>query len=110
MYRSKIELHNVDCLPFMKQCDDKQFDLAIVDPPYGMTGNTFHVKTKKFTNGFVSASLDKGKDAKIDLGSRPSYEYFTELYRVSKNQIIWGMQYFVEFLLPHQCVLIWDKG
>ena len=36
MYRSKIELHNVDCLPFMKQCEDKQFDLAIVDPPYGI--------------------------------------------------------------------------
>ena len=36
MYRSKIELHNVDCLPFMKQCEDKQFDLAIVDPPYGL--------------------------------------------------------------------------
>jgi len=36
MYRSKIELHNVDCLPFMKQCEDNQFDLAIVDPPYGL--------------------------------------------------------------------------
>ena len=36
MHRSKIELHNVDCLPFMKQCEDKQFDLAIVDPPYGI--------------------------------------------------------------------------
>jgi len=36
MHRSKIEIHNVDCLPFMKQCEDKQFDLAIVDPPYGI--------------------------------------------------------------------------
>ena len=39
MYRRKIELHNVDCLPFMKQCEDKQFDLAIVDPPYGIEIN-----------------------------------------------------------------------
>jgi len=39
MYRSKIELHNVDCLPFMKQCKDTQFDLAIVDPPYGIGAN-----------------------------------------------------------------------
>ena len=38
MYRSKIELHNVDCLPFMKQCEDKQFDLAIVDPLMELKG------------------------------------------------------------------------
>ena len=40
MYRSKIELHNVDCLPFMRGCADKEFDLAIVDPPYSETFNT----------------------------------------------------------------------
>jgi site-specific DNA-methyltransferase (adenine-specific) len=103
-------VYNMDCVEGMKHYPDKYFDLAVVDPPYVMLGNTFRIKNKKFTNGFVSSAMDKGKDAKIEFGLRPTIEYFSELYRVSKNQIIWGMQYFVEYLLPHQCVLIWDKG
>lgn len=100
----------MDCVEGMKHYPDKYFDLAVVDPPYGMMGNAFCVKNKRFTNGFVSSTIDTGKDATIDLGARPTMEYFTELYRVSRNQIIWGMQYLVEYLLPHQCVIIWDKG
>jgi len=92
MYRSKIELHNVDCLPFMKQCEDKQFDLAIVDPPYGI-----NVKTRVFDDG-------KKWDNAI-----PTEEYFEQLFRVSKNQIIWGGNYFLEYLKPTPCFLIWDK-
>ena len=98
MYRSKIELHNVDCLPFMKQCEDKQFDLAIVDPPYGigMDGN----------NNW-SGSKHEVKDWDNDA---PSKEYFDELMRISKNQIVWGANHFIS-RMPYdsKCWLIWDK-
>jgi len=92
MYRSKIELHNVDCLPFMKQCEDKQFDLAIVDPPYGID-----VKTRVFDDG-------KSWDSET-----PKQEYWTELFRISKNQIVWGGNYFIDYLYATKCFLVWDK-
>ena len=83
MYRSKIELHNVDCLHYMKQCEDKQFDLAIVDPPYGIGAGS-----KKFINGTSKTVKDYYKDNDWDK-ERPSQEYFDELKRISKNQIVW---------------------
>ncbi|QIG62308.1 adenine-specific methyltransferase [Tenacibaculum phage JQ] len=98
MYRSKIELHNVDCLPFMKQCKDKQFDLAIVDPPYGigMDGN----------NNW-SGSKHEVKDWDNDA---PSKEYFNELMRISKNQIVWGANHFISRMpIDSKCWIIWDK-
>jgi len=106
-----ITITNEDNMQLMARYPDNYFDLAIVDPPYGMLGNTFRVKSPQFTNGFASAALDKSElsEAKISLGERPTQEYFDELFRVSKNQIIFGMQYFVQHLIPHQAVLIWDK-
>jgi site-specific DNA-methyltransferase (adenine-specific) len=106
------EVYLMDCIELMKHYPDKYFDLAVCDPPYGMLGNTFRVKSKQFTNGFASSALDKSElsEAKISLGDRPTIEFFSELYRVSKNQIVFGMQYFVEYLIPHQAVIIWDKG
>jgi site-specific DNA-methyltransferase (adenine-specific) len=95
MYRSKIELHNVDCLPFMKQFEDNHFDLAIVDPPYGV-GVT---KNKRLNN-----NSNNDWDSAI-----PNAEYFKELKRVSKNQIIWGGNYFIEHLENTRCYLNWDK-
>lgn len=97
-YRSKIELHNVDCLEFMKQCKDNQFDLAIVDPPYGigMDGN----------NNW-SGSKHKVKNWDNDA---PSKEYFNELFRISKNQIVWGANHFISRMpFDSKCWLIWDK-
>lgn len=95
MYRSKIELHNVDCLPFMKQCEDKQFDLAIVDPPYGIGISSNPVRQQHEKKGWDNAI--------------PSKEYFDELKRISKNQIVWGGNYFLQYLDNTQCFLIWDK-
>lgn len=95
MYRSKIELHNVDCLPFMKQCEDKQFDLAIVDPPYGI--------------GISSNPVRQQHEKKSWDKAIPSKEYFDELKRVSKHQIVWGGNYFLQYLDNTQCFLIWDK-
>ena len=98
MHRSKIELHNVDCLPFMKQCEDNQFDLAIVDPPYGIGMDGGNVGYKGFNN-FEKKGWDK---------AIPEQEYFEELFRISKNQIVWGGNYFG--LPATRCFLVWDKG
>jgi len=96
MHRSKIELHNQDCLPFMKQCEDKQFDLAIVDPPYGID-----VGVRVFSNA-KKGTYNWDKET-------PSKEYFDELKRISKNQIVWGGNYFLDYLGATKCFLVWDK-
>ena len=98
MYRSKIELHNVDCLPFMKQCEDNQFDLAIVDPPYGL---------ERFKKG--GSHVNKyGTENQEWNNIKPSNEYFDELFRISKYQIIWGSN---NFDLPtSEYFIIWQKG
>jgi site-specific DNA-methyltransferase (adenine-specific) len=102
---NNVTLHHMDCMELMKQYPDNHFDLAIVDPPYGIkrdgqtetfTKNPKH-KRKHFEN--------KGWDADI-----PNKEYFYELNRVSKNQIIWGANYFVEHLTSSMGWIFWDKG
>jgi len=108
MYRSKIELHNVDCLPFMKQCEDNQFDLAIVDPPYGIGADYQKESYSQGKNGEGKRHRKqwdkKGWDDNI-----PSKEYFAELKRISKNQIVWGGNYFLQNLENTRCFLSWDK-
>ena len=94
-----IDLKNIDCLEAMKQMDDNQFDLAIVDPPYG-------IKASKMTMGSGKHKFKKNKDWDSAI---PSFEYFNELFRVSKNQIIWGGNYFTEFLPPSKHWLVWNK-
>ncbi len=93
----KINLYNKDCMLALKEFKDNQFDLAIVDPPYGISfeegGQYFKKKNK---------SKGKKWDAKI-----PEDNYFIELFRVSKNQIIWGGNYFG--LPPTRCILAWTK-
>ena len=93
-----INLYNQDCLEAMKKMDDNSYELAIVDPPYGIG-----ISTKKQI-GYKGFNVFKSKewDNKI-----PSKEYFNELFRVSKDQIIWGSNYFN--LPPTRCNLIWDK-
>lgn len=88
-----IQITNEDNMELMKRYPDKYFDLAIVDPPYGIgiSGNPVRQKHTK-----------KNWDNEI-----PSKEYFNELFRVSKNQIIWGGNYFD--LPPTQGFFIWDK-
>jgi len=92
------EVHNIDCLEFMKTLPDKFFDLAIVDPPYGLGESVVNSggRFKRYEN----------KNGNWD-NTIPSDEYFTELFRVSVNQIIWGGNYFK--LPPTKCFIIWDK-
>lgn len=102
------EVYLEDCVKALKRYADNHFDLAIVDPPYGIDitkqfENANKVGTKsmfKQTKGIVK----KDWDAEI-----PTAEYFDELKRVSKNQIIWGGNYFLDYLGNTKCMLIWDK-
>lgn len=102
------EVYLEDCVTALKRYADDHFDLAIVDPPYGIDitkqfENANKVGSKsmfKQTKGIVK----KDWDAEI-----PTAEYFDELKRVSKNQIIWGGNYFLDYLGNTKCMLIWDK-
>ena len=97
----KITITNEDNMELMARYPDKYFDLAIVDPPYGIGAN-------KMTLGNGKNKIYRGKndwDKTI-----PSEEYFKELFRVSKNQIIWGGNYMTEYLKPTSSWLFWDKG
>jgi site-specific DNA-methyltransferase (adenine-specific) len=97
------ETFNEDCMLGMARYPDKHFDLAIVDPPYGI-GRDGSVKTTS-KHGGRKAHKFKGWDSAI-----PKEEYFYELFRVSKNQIIWGANYFTKFLPPSMGWIFWDKG
>jgi len=96
-----IRAFNTDCMEILKATSENFYDLAIVDPPYGIgeDGKKNHsrgklAKAKKYT----PKSWDKAK---------PSPSYFTELRRVSKNQIIWGGNYYGLNATP--CYIVWDK-
>jgi len=94
-------------MKYMATQPDNAFDLAIVDPPYGMIGNVYVNVTMNKGNKKYWLSLDKKNG--YNFGARPGQKYFNELFRISKNQIIWGMQYFTGILPPTQCVIVWDK-
>lgn len=95
-----INICNVDCMELMAYIPNQYYDLAIVDPPYGL-----NVSYKPFRHVVDKANYKRKKwDDAI-----PSKEYFDELRRVSKNQIIWGGNYYMEHLPNTQCYLIWDK-
>ena len=93
-----IELLHMDCMEYMKGCEDNAFDLAIVDPPYGIG----YSKRKNKTNNSSIQYIPKDWDNSI-----PDESYFSELMRVSANQIIWGGNYFE--LPASRCFVIWDK-
>lgn len=93
---------NMDCMEAMKEFPDKYFDLACIDPPYGIGGdNGIQKNNGRF--GFA-----KHKKTNWD-NETPKVEYWDELFRVSKNQIIWGGNYFTEYLKPKMCWLSWYK-
>ena len=97
---------NADCLAYMKTLPDKSFDLVLTDPPYGL--GIDGQKESFATNPKQNRKAHKfmGWDNEI-----PSEEYFSEIFRVSKNQIIWGGNYFVAYLNEgHKGWIVWDKG
>lgn len=94
------EVYNMDCMEYMKSVPDKFFELAVVDPPYGLDKKSTHGRGK-----LKNRCLNRGNIQKWDI--RPSKGYFDELFRVSRNQIIWGGNYFP--LPPTRGILCWDK-
>ena len=99
----KSEVFNIDCMEGMKQYPDKYFELAIVDPPYGIGEADGRCRTRKKHNNKVKHTK---KDWDIE---RPSADYWNELRRVSKNQIVWGANYFTEYLPPSMGWIFWNK-
>ena len=99
---NKIKCINGDCMDWMKNIPDKYFDLAIVDPPYGIN-ISINMGRRKGDKNSTYHKLE-GDDKSI-----PSVEYFSELMRVSNNQIIWGGNYMTDFLYPSSCWLLYDQ-
>ena len=93
--QDNLTIYNADCMDIMSRYEDDYFDLAVVDPPYGIGISSNPVRQQH-------------KKKKWD-DSIPQGEYFSELIRVSKNQIIWGGNYFFNYLGNTQGFLIWDK-
>ena len=99
-----INLYNADCMQALRQMSDNQYDLAIVDPPYGMaamggqTGGAGKLRDRVFRRGSYEH---------WDIS--PNQEYFDQLLRVSKHQIIWGGQYFTDKLPASREWITWDK-
>jgi len=100
----KITITNEDNMLLMARYPDNYFDLAIVDPPYGIG---IDGQKKSIKNG---TQIRKHHEFKGWDNAIPSEEYFNELKRVSKNQIIWGGNYFTEFLEPTKSWIFWYKG
>jgi len=101
-----MKLINDDCLNVMQDYTDNYFDLAIVDPPYGVenfTGTDVAVGAGKLKNRVLNVGAKKV----TDWDKTPTKKYFNELFRISKNQIIFGGNYFD--LPPYRCIIVWDK-
>ncbi len=124
--------YNQDCMAAMRAMPDGAFDLAVVDPPYGVGSVTYMPRTReKAFGGYIdkyditmaTLSMNQRKKVKTDIvhsrvsketnvkfgdeNISPEPEYFEQLFRVSKDQIIWGGNYFL--LPPTRCFLIWRK-
>lgn len=120
--------YNMDCMEGMKQFPDKYFALAIVDPPYGISAHKMSMGTNLNRNGnkpSISTAERLRKNLRLNSGGGklknsvlckmdcswdrhpPGADYFQELFRVSKNQIIWGGNYFD--LPPTRGIVVWDK-
>ena len=95
-----IEYFNEDCMVGMARYPDKHFDLAIVDPPYGIGAGK-----EKPHNGWKDYGIKHWDN------ESPDKAYFKELFRVSQNQIIWGANHFISKIpKDFSCFIIWDKG
>jgi len=102
-----LSLFHADCMEIMKQYPDKYFDLAIVDPPYGIgasdykRGGTQHGNSKAKCKEYGSKNWDN---------ATPTTEYWNELKRISKNQIVWGANHFISDIpFNSSCWIVWDK-
>lgn len=96
-----INLNLGDCMDAMSKIEDNAYDLALVDPPYGIGAENHAGKKENRWTQWVKKDWDK---------AIPTAEYWQELFRVSKNQIVWGGNYMTEHLPPKMGWIVWDKG
>ena len=99
-----LDLFHADCMKVMAQYPDKYFDLCIIDPPYGinMDGGKIGGDNAGKAKEYTKKDWDK---------SAPTQEYFNELFRISKNQIIWGANHFISKIpFDSSCWIVWDKN
>ena len=99
------EVYLMDCVAGLRHYPDNYFDLAVVDPPYGID------IAEKLANGWVSKAGGTKFEAKDWDKYTPTQEYWDELFRVSKNQIVWGGNYFMSKIKKDSpCWIFWDKN
>ena len=89
-------------MEYMATVPDKYFDLAIVDPPYGIGAGSI-----SFKNGSSKSEKKYFREKCWDI--KPNRSYFDELFRIPKNQIVWGGNYFLDYLPSTRCMIFWDK-
>ena len=95
-------IHCCDCLDLMREMPDKSVDLVLTDPPYG------GILTKSNGNGVLKEAFKRYGGEDWDY--KPQRWYFDQMRRVSKNQIIFGANYFADYLPPSPCWIVWDKN
>lgn len=101
----KSEVFNLDCMEGMRQFPDKYFELAIVDPPYGLNENS-HRQNERRSN---LAASKKYHDS-VWRQDKPQAEYFEHLKRTCRNYIIWGANHFISSVpVDSSCWIVWDK-
>jgi len=100
-----LDIRNMDCIKLMKEYPDGHFDLAIIDPPYGIS----ECGDRNFSRGKLAVSKNYKAFHGNDSDSPEPY-FFYELRRVSKNQIIFGANHFIDKIpIPSSCWIVWDK-
>ena len=101
------DIYLMDCIEGMKQYSDNYFDLAIVDPPYGIgVDGAIHIRKPDRPSTWDMVEKYEKKDWDDEI---PKAEYWEQLLRVSQNQIVWGGNYFTEYLKPSKGWVFWDK-
>lgn len=110
MMEQRSEVFNVDCVEYMRTLPNDYFDVAIADPPYSHGNRDAFIKNGRFHKGrFNRYRQVDGKPIDIDEWDKlPSDGFFDELFRVSKNQVIWGANYF-DGMPATRCFLVWKK-
>ena len=96
-----IQLYNADCMEILKTMPDKSVDCVITDPPYGINRDILQQKNE--------GKWGFREYGKSNWDNPITKEYFEELFRISKNQIIWGANYYPQFLKPSMCWIFWNK-
>jgi site-specific DNA-methyltransferase (adenine-specific) len=105
--KGNVTLINCDCMDLMADAPENHWQLSIIDPPYGIdAANTFGGNERKSGNGAALKTDFEKKDWDIEI---PDADYFFQLMRVSKNQIIWGANYMSHFLPPSMGWIVWNK-